>query len=72
MRSLEDEAHAPDPRAHHLLAALCRCDPPNPYLYEESLKGRLLTAVEKCWVDEHLRLEPRFRRYEVCSSRKNS
>lgn len=63
--SLEHAAQAPNPRAHHVLAALYRCERPNPYLYEESLKGRSLTAVERRWVDEYLRLEPQFRLYEA-------
>lgn len=52
-------------RDRHLLATLYRCQRPNPYLYEESLKGRVLTAVERGWVDEYLRLEPQFRKYEA-------
>jgi hypothetical protein len=65
VQSLEHAAGAPNPRAHHLLAALYQCVRPNPYLYEELLKGRSLTAVERRWVDEYLRLEPQFRRYEA-------
>jgi hypothetical protein len=65
LHNLERAAEAPNPRAHHLLAALYRCDRPNPYLYEESFKGRLLTAVERRWVDEYLRLEPQFRQYDA-------
>lgn len=65
LHGLEHAAEAPNPRAHHLLAALYRCERPNPYLYEESLKGRVLTTVERSWVDEYLRLEPQFRKYEA-------
>ncbi len=65
LHSLEHAAEALNPRAHHLLAALYRCERPNPYLYEESLKGRVLTTVEQSWVDEYLRLEPQFRKYEA-------
>ncbi len=65
LHGLEHAAEAPNPRAHHLLAALYRCERPNPYLYEESLKGRVLTTVERGWVDEYLRLEPQFRKYEA-------
>lgn len=54
-----------DPRAHHLLAALLRCSKPNPYLYEESLKGRQLTASERGWVEQYLLLAPRYVRYEA-------
>ena len=72
MRSLEHAAGAPNPRAHHLLAALYRCERPNPYLYEESLKGCVLTAVERGWVDEYLRLEPQFRKRGSLATRSNS
>ena len=65
LHSLEHAAEAPNPRAHHLLAALYHCERPNPYLYEESLKGRVLTTVERGWVNEYLRLEPQFRKYEA-------
>lgn len=63
--SLEQAAGPANPQGHFLLAALCRCSRPNPYLYEESLKGRVLTAIERGWVDDYLRLEPQYRRYEA-------
>lgn len=63
--SLEQAAAAPNPQAHHLLASLLRCGRPNPYLYEESLKGRVLTAIERGWVEDYLRLEPQYRKYEA-------
>lgn len=59
-----EQAAQGDPAVHALLAALYRCERPNPYLHEESLKGRVLSVVERRWVDEYLQLEPRFRRYE--------
>lgn len=65
LHSLADAAEATNPRAHHLLAALYRCERPNAYLYEESIKGRVLTTVERGWVDEYLRLESQFRKYEA-------
>lgn len=61
---LERSAEGGGAERHHVLAALYRCARPNPYLYEESLKGRVLTAVERGWVDDYLRLEPRFAKYE--------
>ena len=61
---LERSAESGGAGRHHVLAALYRCARPNPYLYEESLKGRVLTAVERRWVDDYLRLEPRFAKYE--------
>ena len=57
-------ASAREPRAHHALAALHRCAKPNPYLHEESLKGRPLTTLEQRWVDDYLRMVPRYQRYE--------
>lgn len=65
LSSLEQAAAAPNPQAHHLLASLLRCDRPNPYLYEESLKGRVLTTIERGWVEDYLRLEPQYRKYEA-------
>ncbi|MGR4871078.1 hypothetical protein ACIPRI_19700 [Variovorax sp. LARHSF232] len=46
---LHSLAHAAEanPRVHHLLAVLYRCERPNAYLYEESLRGRVLTTVER-------------------------
>lgn len=61
--SLEQAAGPANPQGHYLLAALLRCGRPNPYLYEESLKGRALTANERGWVEEYLRLEPQYRKY---------
>jgi hypothetical protein len=58
LSSLEQAAGPANPQGHFLLAALHRCGRPNPYLYEESLKGRVLTAIERGWVDDYLRLEP--------------
>lgn len=65
LSSLEQAAAASNPQAHHLLASLLRCGRPNPYLYEESLKGRVLTAIERGWVEDYLRLEPQYRKYEA-------
>lgn len=65
LHSLAHAAEATNPRAHHLLAALYRCERPNAYLYEESLRGRVLTTVERGWVDEYPRLELQFRKYEA-------
>lgn len=43
-----------DAQAHHRLVALYRCKRPNPYLYEESLKGRQLSTQEAKWVEDYL------------------
>lgn len=53
------------PHAHQVLAQLYRCRKPNPYLYEESLKGRQLTGSERIWVEEYLQLAPRYALYEA-------
>lgn len=60
-----EQAATKNPHAHQMLAALYRCKKPNSYLYEESLKGRQLTASERGWVNEYLQLAPRFVRYEA-------
>lgn len=65
LSSLEQAAWPANPQGHFLLAALHRCGRPNPYLYEESLKGRALTAIERGWVDDYLRLEPQYWKYEA-------
>lgn len=64
LEGLEQAAAQGDPAVHALLAALYRCERPNPYLYEESLKGRVLSVIERRWADQYLKLEPQFRRYE--------
>lgn len=64
LESLEHAA-TKSPHAHQVLASLFRCSRPNPYLYEESLKGRQLTASERGWVEQYLLLAPRYVRYEA-------
>lgn len=54
LSQLSAAALAGDPHGHHRLAALYQCSRPNPYLYEESLQGRELTAHEDRWVQEYL------------------
>ena len=65
LSSLEQAAGPANPQGHFLLAALFRGGRPNRYLYEESLKGRVLTAIERGWVDDYLRLAPQYRKYEA-------
>nr|WP_312379212.1 hypothetical protein [Delftia acidovorans] len=60
-----EQAASVDPRAHLILATFYRCARPNPYLYEESLKGRQLTASERGWVEEYLKRAPQYQRYEA-------
>lgn len=52
-----------DPIAHFALAAYYRCERPNPYLYEESLKGRKLSSIEQGWVEGYLRAAPVYEKY---------
>lgn len=52
------------PQIHHQLAGAFRCRKPNPYLYEESLKGRVLTKQEQAWVDQYLAEAPQHRAFE--------
>ena len=61
---LEQMAEGANGEVHWMLATLYRCKRPNPYLHEESLKGRQLTRIEQGWVDEYLAAEPRFRKFE--------
>ncbi len=62
---LEQMAEGAAGEVHQVLATMYRCKRPNPYLHEESLKGRSLTRIEQGWVDEYLLAEPRFRKYEA-------
>ncbi|WP_407279281.1 hypothetical protein U5817_00050 [Aromatoleum evansii] len=60
---LERAAAGNDALAHFALAAVNRCELPSSYLYEESLKGRKLTATEQRWADEYIQNKPRFEKY---------
>lgn len=62
--NLEHAAESGKAAANYLLASLYKCVKPSPYLYEESLKGRLLTVIEQRWVEEYLQLGPQFERYQ--------
>ncbi len=53
-----------DAETHFRLAKALRCDKPNPYLYEESKRGRKLNAIEQAWADEYLLLVPRHAAYD--------
>jgi hypothetical protein len=52
------------PQMHHQLATAFKCQKPNPYLYEEAQKGRVLTKLEQAWADQYLLDAPRYRAYE--------
>lgn len=51
-------------KALFALAAIHRCKKPNSYLYEESLKGRVLNAAEQGWADNYLVQKPRYKLYK--------
>jgi len=61
---LDQAAAAGNAFASYILAVAYRCDLPSSYLYEESLKGRVLTKIEQGWVDAYIQNRPRFEKYE--------
>lgn len=60
---LAERASQGDARSHYRLARLLACEVPSDYLYQESLKGRALTAQEQIWVDQYLQLVPQREKY---------
>jgi hypothetical protein len=60
---LADRASQGDARSHYRLAKLLACKVPSDYLYQESLKGRVLVAQEQIWVDRYLQLVPQREKY---------
>lgn len=60
---LADRASQGDVRSHYRVAKLLACKLPSDYLYQESLKGRALTAQEQIWVDQYLQLVPQREKY---------
>jgi hypothetical protein len=64
MEELEHAAADNNAEAHFAIAALNRCKEPNSYLYEESLKGRVLNKTEKDWVEAYVQNKPRFMKYQ--------
>ncbi len=64
MDSLEHAASRRIAEAHFAMARIYRCDRPNSYLYDESLKGRTLNKVEQRWADAYIQNKPRFEKYE--------
>jgi hypothetical protein len=63
MDGLEQAAAHQNAGAHFAIAALYRCGRPNGYLYEESLKGRVLNKIEQDWADAYLVNKPKFEKY---------
>ena len=60
---LADRADQGDVRSHYRLAKLLACKVPRDYLYQESLKGRVLVAQEQIWVDQYLQSVPQREKY---------
>lgn len=63
LNELQALASRDNAKAHYVLAALHRCKKPVGYLYEQSLKGRKLTAIEQGWADNYVRMKPVFETY---------
>jgi hypothetical protein len=60
---LANRASQGEVRSHYRLAKLLACKIPSDYLYQESLKGRVLVAQEQIWVDQYLQLVPQREKY---------
>lgn len=52
------------PSRHYQIACAFRCQKPNSYLYEESMRGRVLNKLERSWADQYLLEAPKYRAYE--------
>ncbi|MFY9260148.1 MAG: hypothetical protein WAO71_06500 [Gallionella sp.] len=62
IEELEQAAEKGDANAHFMLAQFHSCEEPsNNYLYEESLKGRVLTHHEQIWVAEYIEKKAYFK-----------
>ncbi|MBM5571117.1 MULTISPECIES: hypothetical protein [Deefgea] len=64
MESLQQLASQSHPDANYALAIIYRIPEPTSYLYEESLRGRKLTSIERQWVDEYLVQKPIYEKYQ--------
>lgn len=60
---LADRASRGEAFSHYRLAKLLECKAPNDYLYQESLRGRVLNSQEKIWVEEYFRLRVQHAEY---------
>lgn len=61
---LKGRAARDDPFSHFRLAKLLECKVPSDYLYQESLKGRILTSQEQIWADEYVKFKTQREQYE--------
>lgn len=61
---LKNRAAHGDAFSHYRVAKLLECKVPSDYLYQESLKGRVLTSQEQIWVDEYLHFNAQREQYE--------
>ena len=60
---LEDRSNGGDAFSHYRLAKLLECKVPPDYLYQESLRGRVLVPQEQRWVDNYLTFSEQHLRY---------
>ncbi|TAH13946.1 MAG: hypothetical protein EAZ11_01055 [Curvibacter sp.] len=60
---LEERANNGDLLSHYRLAKLLVCKVPTDYLYQESLRGRILNATEQRMVENYLALSAQHTRY---------
>lgn len=62
---LKDRAVHGDAFSHYRLAKLLECKVPSDYLYQESLKGRILSSQEQIWADEYVNFKAQREQYEL-------
>nr|WP_315849770.1 hypothetical protein [uncultured Rhodoferax sp.] len=60
---LEERSKSGDLLSHYRLAKLLECKVPTDYLYQESLRGRILNATEQRMVENYLTLSAQHPRY---------
>ena len=60
---LEQRSHTGDPLAHYYLACILSCKLPPDYLYQESIRGRVLNHQEQKWVDGYLQVLPQHEQF---------
>lgn len=60
---IEDRANRGDVFSHYRLAKILQCKVPPDYLYQESLRGRVLNAQEQRWADGYVELKGQHERF---------
>lgn len=63
LSDLEERANRGDLLSHYRLAKLLECKVPTDYLYQMSLRGRILNATERRMVENYLTLSAQHTRY---------